>query len=71
MEQARIVDRDLACRNILMMEDRKRVKISEFDLIRDVGRNGVYIEVDATRLQIKWLAITINFGYQFEYYKAT
>lgn len=57
MEQARIVHRDLACRNILMMGDRKRVKISDFGLSRDVRRNGVYIQDDAMRLQIKWLAI--------------
>ena len=48
-----IVHRDLACRNILVGEN-KTVKISDFGLARE---NYFYIKTTDGRLPVRWMAI--------------
>ena len=49
-----IVHRDLACRNILLGED-KKLKITDFGMSREVEE--VYVKKTKGRLPLKWMAI--------------
>lgn len=49
-----IVHRDLACRNILLAED-KKLKITDFGMSREVEE--VYVKKTKGRLPLKWMAI--------------
>ena len=51
-----IVHRDLACRNILVGED-KSLKISDFGMSRVVAADDVYVKSSRGRLPWKWMAI--------------
>ena len=52
-----IVHRDLACRNILIGEN-KVLKISDFGMSRFVGGSSdVYVKTSKGRLPWKWMAI--------------
>ena len=48
-----MVHRDLACRNILVGEN-KALKISDFGLTRE---NDVYIKTTNGKLPLRWMAI--------------
>ena len=48
-----MVHRDLACRNILVGEN-KALKISDFGLTRE---NDVYIKTTDGKLPLRWMAI--------------
>lgn len=52
----RVVHRDLACRNVLVLSDRT-VKISDFGLSRDIYHENLYKKSGSGMLPIKWLAI--------------
>ena len=51
-----IVHRDLACRNILIGEN-KNLKISDFGMSRVVSGDDVYVKTTKGRLPWKWMAI--------------
>ena len=59
-----IVHRDLACRNILVGED-KKLKISDFGLSRVVAGDDVYVKTGMGRLPWKWMAIESIVDRQF------
>ncbi|KAJ6637170.1 Tyrosine-protein kinase receptor torso [Pseudolycoriella hygida] len=56
LAENKVVHRDLACRNVLVLPDR-RVKISDFGLSRDVYQKNLYKTCGKEMLPIKWLAI--------------
>ena len=56
MSSLDIVHRDLACRNILVGED-KSLKISDFGMSRVVAADDVYVKSSRGRLPWKWIAI--------------
>ena len=51
-----IVHRDLACRNILVGEN-KNLKISDFGMSRVVSNDDIYVKTSKGRLPWKWMAI--------------
>ena len=51
-----MVHRDLACRNILIDED-KNLKISDFGMSRVVTGDDIYVKTTKGRLPWKWMAI--------------
>ncbi|XP_064401937.1 uncharacterized protein LOC135347803 [Halichondria panicea] len=51
-----VVHRDLACRNILVGED-KNLKISDFGMSRFVAAEDIYVKEGRVRLPWKWMAI--------------
>ena len=51
-----IVHRDLACRNILVGEN-KNLKISDFGMSRIVSTDDIYVKTSKGRLPWKWMAI--------------
>ena len=51
-----IVHRDLACRNILIGEN-KNLKISDFGMSRVVAGEDIYVKTTKGRLPWKWMAI--------------
>ena len=53
MSNLGIVHRDLACRNILVGEN-KTLKISDFGLSRE---NGIYVMTTDGKLPLRWMAI--------------
>ena len=60
-----IVHRDLACRNVLVGED-KKLKISDFGLSRVVPEgDGLYVKTVWGRVPWKWLAIESIMNRQF------
>ena len=48
-----IVHRDLACRNILVGQN-KLLKISDFGLSKEI--DGLYVSSSNTRLPIRWMS---------------
>lgn len=52
LEDLGITHRDLATRNILI-DDRKRLKISDFGL----SRNGIYVTTRSKKVPLRWLSI--------------
>ena len=54
MASLSIVHRDLACRNILVGDD-KKLKITDFGLSREVEE--VYVKQTKGRLPLKWMAL--------------
>ncbi|OXA50319.1 Proto-oncogene tyrosine-protein kinase receptor Ret [Folsomia candida] len=65
LEKNRIVHRDLACRNCLLMGDHKQVKLSDFGLSRDIYTWNVYHQKSNGKLPIKWMAIESIFTHVF------
>ncbi|ODN02999.1 Proto-oncogene tyrosine-protein kinase receptor Ret [Orchesella cincta] len=65
LEKNRVVHRDLACRNVLLMGDYKHVKISDFGLSRDIYTWNVYHQKSNGKLPIKWMAIESIFTHVF------
>lgn len=59
-----IVHRDLACRNILIDEN-KILKISDFGLSRIVPQNEVYTLTNHGRLPLRWMALESIFHREF------
>ena len=53
LSQLGIVHRDLACRNVLVGEN-KVLKISDFGLARE---NDIYIKTTDGKLPLRWMAI--------------
>lgn len=51
-----VVHRDLACRNILVGEN-KVLKISDFGMAREVAGDDIYVKTSKGRLPWKWMAI--------------
>ena len=51
-----IVHRDLACRNILVGEN-KNLKISDFGMSRIVSSDDIYVKTSKGRMPWKWMAI--------------
>ncbi len=51
-----MVHRDLACRNILVGDD-KNLKISDFGMSRFVAADDIYVKEGRVRLPWKWMAI--------------
>lgn len=65
LEKNRIVHRDLAGRNVLLMGDYKQVKISDFGLSRDIYTWNVYHQTSNGKLPLKWMAIESIFTHVF------
>ena len=59
-----IVHCDLACRNILMGEN-KTLKISDFGLSRMVAQDEVYILTNHGQLPLRWMALESIFRREF------
>ena len=57
-----IVHRDLACRNILIGDD-KKLKITDFGMSREVEE--VYVKKTKGRLPLKWMAIECIIAREF------
>ena len=53
LSQLGIVHRDLACRNVLVGEN-KVLKISDFGLARE---NDIYVKTTDGKLPLRWMAI--------------
>lgn len=51
-----MVHRDLACRNILIDEN-KNLKISDFGMSRVVTGDDIYVKTTKGRLPWKWMAV--------------
>ncbi|KAK9880544.1 hypothetical protein WA026_011781 [Henosepilachna vigintioctopunctata] len=56
LSNQKVLHRDLAARNILMCE-KKRLKVSDFGLSRDVYMDSVYCKTTVGRLPIRWMAL--------------
>ncbi|CAH0550701.1 unnamed protein product [Brassicogethes aeneus] len=57
LSSLRVLHRDLAARNVLVCEDGRTVKISDFGLSRDVYQDDVYCKSGAGKLPIRWMAL--------------
>lgn len=51
-----VVHRDLACRNILIGEN-KSLKITDFGMSRMLANDNAYVKTTTARLPLKWMAI--------------
>ncbi|XP_065841366.1 fibroblast growth factor receptor-like [Oscarella lobularis] len=51
-----LVHRDLACRNVLVVDDRL-LKVSDFGLTRAVHQDGIYPQKTTRRLPLRWMSI--------------
>jgi serine/threonine protein kinase len=65
LEKNKIIHRDLACRNCLLMKDHKHVKLSDFGLSRDIYTSNLYQQKTSGKLPIKWMAIESIFSHVF------
>lgn len=59
-----IIHRDLACRNILVGED-KNLKISDFGMSRYLMADEVYINTSHGLLPIRWMSVESLFRREF------
>ena len=64
LAQKGFVHRDLACRNILVGEN-KVVKIGDFGLARFIYDDKVYVTKKGGKLPLKWMAIESIFDLTF------
>ena len=51
-----LVHRDLACRNVLVLEN-KLLKVSDFGLTRAVHQDGIYPQKTTRRLPFRWMSV--------------
>ena len=64
MSQKGFVHRDLACRNVLVGEN-KTVKIGDFGLTRYIYDDRIYVTKTGGKLPLKWMAIEAIFDLTF------
>ena len=64
LSQKGFVHRDLACRNILVGEN-KTVKIGDFGLTRYIYDDRIYVTKRGGKLPLKWMAIEAIFDLMF------
>lgn len=65
LQNANIIHRDLATRNILVDNSKKSVKISDFGLAQKANENGYYFGHTDRMIPVRWYPIESIFGNTF------